>query len=140
MNLKTSLLFALLSAMAFTFTSCGDDDDDGGLPLEGTLWTETNYKAENCTDPDDNEDAPQGCTANECYKIRLSNGTITFTDTEGGLTETTTQSYTLSGNVIKLNIGGFNLDVTYSISGSTLTIKLKDPFEGCDITTTYSGV
>ena len=122
------------------FSGCGNDDDEpSGLPLEGTLWTETSYSATGCDDPDDNESGTSSCTSTECYTIRLSAGTITFEDTEGGTKDTSTGTYTISGNTINVNFGGINLPVTYTISGSTLTIKLDSPFGGCQETTTYSG-
>ncbi|MEQ8927149.1 MAG: hypothetical protein RLO81_15115, partial [Fulvivirga sp.] len=94
------LFNGVLIISLFAFTGCGDDDDDGGAtPLEGTLWTETG-SVETCDDPADNDTEVLSCTSSECYTIRLSNGTITFTDIEDGTTETSTGTYTINGNVI----------------------------------------
>ncbi|QSE98172.1 hypothetical protein [Fulvivirga lutea] len=136
--LNATLLVSLLA-----FTGCSDDDDDGGsTPLEGTLWTETG-SVETCEDPADNDTDVLTCTATECYTIRLANGTITFTDIEGGVTETSTGTYTINGNIITVTIveDGVTttLAVPYAISGNILTITVDERAFGgsCTSVTTY---
>lgn len=140
--MKQLTKFFMLAALAtFVFTSCGDDDEDTGLSLEGTVWVETSYASTNCDDPADNESGTSSCTSNECYTILLSGGVFTNTEIEGGVTETTTGSYTITGNTIKVSItiDGITatVDITFSISGNTLTITFDDPFDNCKNTVTY---
>lgn len=130
----------LMLSMAI-FSGCGDDDDGpAALPLEGTLWTETKSVSENCDDPDDNENYTSTCTETECYTLVLEGGTITFYDLEDGTLDTSTGTYTISGSTIKVTTDGFQVDVGFSISGTTLTINLTEPFGGCEVTVTYVGV
>jgi len=134
--MKQLIKFFMLAAMAaFILTSCGDDDEDSGISLEGTVWVEKSFSSTGCDDPDDNESGSSTCTASDCSTILLSGGTFTTTDIEGGVTQTFTGSYTISGNVIMVTLsdGGFSVtyEVTFSISGNTLTISFEDPSDGC---------
>ncbi|MEP2773097.1 MAG: lipocalin family protein [Fulvivirga sp.] len=134
--MKQLIKFFMLAAMvAFILTSCGDDDEDSGISLEGTVWVEKSFSSTGCDDPDDNESGSSTCTSSNCSTILLSGGTFTSTEIEGGVTETSSGTYVVSGNTITVTFsdGGFSIsfDVTFSISGNTLTISFEDPSDGC---------
>lgn len=110
--------------------SCGDDGDGPATPaFENKTWVLTRAVSAECTDPDDNFAENIACDDDFCLKIRFSNGTATITETFFGTTETDTDTYTVSGNI--LTIDGER--VTISVTGNILlaTSLDPDPDDGC---------
>jgi len=137
-NLKNIFYCLLIGILS---TACGSDDEGTSISLEGTVWVETSFSSTGCDDADDNESGTATCTANNCSTILLSDGTFTTTEIDDGVTETTSGTYSISGNIITITIseGGasFTIEVTYSISGSTLSISFEEPGSGCMNSGTY---
>lgn len=139
-TLKLCLSALLLFSVLAYLTSCKDDDNSTpGVSLEGTLWTEISNVSTGCDDPNENENETSTCTATDCSTVMLSGGILTSKDIQGGVTETTTGTYTILGNgKLKVTIDGFTQEVMYTISGNLLTVVIDSPFGGCTSTTVYT--
>lgn len=139
--IKLTMGLLCMGSMLF-YVGCSSDDDDSSnptaTPLEGTLWTETAYSRSGCTNAADNETGVSTCTATECYTVRLSGGTITFTNKEGGVETTDVGTYVIAGNTVTVTAGTDTIVATYVISGTTLTITIIDDGDGCTVVNTYS--
>ena len=155
--------FALVFGILTFFSSCGSDDDSSpaNLSLEGRVWTLISGSTTNCTDETNNRSESYVCTAMECNTFFAEDGIFTFSDTEGGILETETSIYTISGNEIKITIvittttgnpvtvTTTTTTVTYTIVivGDTLTLSLVDgddlsilDLEGCSQKLVYKDI
>lgn len=114
-------------------SSCNDNDNDKVNPIVGT-WTLTSSTQVDCDNPDNEGTETYTCTSTDCQKVTFTtDGKYTDEEIVGGVTETQNGTYTLSGNqIITCDATDDCGVVTYTVSGDTLTITLRDA--GCDQT------
>ena len=132
--MKTIKQVFLMTAMVIAFEGCKKDDPKPNASALIGSWEETSYVVTNCTDPLDNE-ALYECTT-ICEILEVSATTVTL-DGDGPY------DYTASGNTVTIDLGpDGTVVVTYSISGTTLTISIQDSLAdgGCKTTITYTKV
>ncbi|MBL7871294.1 MAG: hypothetical protein JNM78_06770 [Cyclobacteriaceae bacterium] len=125
------LLSLVIFGSLVAISSC-KDDDPMNTSLTGT-WLETSNQVSNCTDPTDNEPI-ENCTAG-CETIVITETTIII----DGATEL---SYTKTATTITVTDGVDSETVSYSISGTTLTISQQNSLDdgGCKYITTYKKI
>jgi hypothetical protein len=129
-------LIAMLAVVAMVnlFNGCNNDDDPTPTQAElliGT-WRLTNEVVSECTDANDNYS--ETCTV-ECETIVITASTITIMSSS--------YTYTVTGNSLSINMGsGITLTVNFVVSGSTLTVTLKDTQEdgNCKYVSTYTKI
>ena len=116
------------------FEGCDKKGPDPTHPLVGT-WIFKSYVDANCTDPLDND---SGTCSADCEKLIFKSdktGTIDYvdpTDTDENFT------YTITNNKISVCFNTTNCEeLTFTISGSTLSLSYDDPDLGCKSTVTY---
>ena len=140
--------FALVFGILTFFSSCGSDDDSSpaNLSLEGRVWTLISDSATNCADETNNRSESGVCTAMECHTLFAEDGIITFSNTEGGILETITDTYTISGNELTI-VDSIPVAFTIVIVGDTLTLTFADAdllsfvdLDGCLIKTVYKAL
>jgi hypothetical protein len=131
--IKSILILLSVAAMATMFDGCNDDNEE---PSQAELligsWQIVSDVVSECTDPNDNYS--ETCTSS-CETMVISKTEITM----DGLTFT----YTVNGNTLSINMGsGVTLTVNFVVSGSTLTITLKDSLAdgNCKYVATYKKV
>lgn len=130
-NITSIFVIATLTAL---FISCGDDEVG---PLVGT-WTLVKEIYADCNDTDP-ETYIYDCAVSidECIKYTFTkDGKFSISFSATGLIEGT---YSSSGNQIIITLNNYqqsNIFYTYTLSGSTLT--LKQEYDGCDIKKTFN--
>jgi len=128
-KINVAFLMLLFGALVFTF-SCGDDDDEGGTPFEGTTWEMVSDSYTGCDNPGNDGTDTFNCPT-ECVTLTFSGGTVTWVETSGGSSNTETATYTLSGNTVTIMEPGGTMTFTYSIVGNTLTLVGDGGDPGC---------
>jgi hypothetical protein len=146
MKKKLVLLAMLVSflALSLTFLSCGDDD--GSLKLRGTSWVYSMTKAEIADIFETTEAEIDGMLAGtwagdgtpnwplpiQKLEFPSDNDFTLYYNTGYYLSntptweESLTGTYTISGNTVTLNVSVYNVSLTCTVKGRTLTITADD--------------
>lgn len=129
MKLFLKLLFAaaILPAV-ITFSSCDDEKDPEGGSLIGT-WRFTSTTSAQCIDPDDN--GSETCTV-ACHTLTFTATTIVSSHDPSDVIP-----YTLNGDQIII-ADDDDEKVTFSITGSVLTLTFDDEDGDCIEVNTYT--
>jgi len=130
--MKKTKFFAFLCCMVamfccIGFSSCGDDDDDddnGSSSLVGT------WKAVSGTYQEDGKTYEYNFNDNFWMTFVFTDKTVTVKSFDGKDTDTSTDSYTLSGNKIVVPSDDDDFTTTYSLSGNTLVLTMTDNEDG----------
>ncbi|WP_370090455.1 hypothetical protein [Ekhidna sp.] len=135
MKFSYKTIFVLL----ILFTSCGNGDGDSSLPLVGTTWTEVSFEAKDCAD--ELKERKSTCSGEDCEVFILNaDGTVSLPGEDLGDTEYT---YSVTGSELTLTIkdGEFMLSVTYDfeIISNMLNITIYDEDVKCFEIYTYQG-
>ncbi len=119
-------LFILLGIILM-LSSCGDDDKKPVDPIVGT-WKFSSETYEDCDDPSDNSSEIYTCTDNECsYLIFTADGKVRVEEKFGGaIIYTENGTYTTTDSMITVCFDADCEDMTFTISGSTLTFSGAD--------------
>ncbi|XOV91284.1 MAG: hypothetical protein ACFHWX_13840 [Bacteroidota bacterium] len=140
-NFFKYLALALVLILLAFMVSCNEEEDGIiNLPLEGTLWVETSYTDEGCTNPDNNRTDTSVCNDSECYSVYLYDGKIVIVEHEQGVTSKELGTYTLTDNTIIANIFDTSFTINFSIVENQLVISFVEPESGCTASTTYTGL
>jgi hypothetical protein len=133
--IRPLIIILTIAAMVNLFNGCNNDKEDPA-PTQAELligtWQFTNGVVSECTDPLDNY--TETCTT-ECETIVVTSSTVTMLGDS--------YPYTINGNNLSINMGsGLTLTVNFVVSGSTLTITLKDSAEdgNCKYVSNYKKI
>lgn len=143
LNMKSlyNLSIVFLVLISITFSSCGDDDENGNnnTSIVGT-WVLIRYIDTNCSEPDDNGEQSVTCDDNDCTTFIFNeDDTFQAIEIEDGMTlNNSTGTYSINGNLLTLTgvLSGFPINVAFefSISDDLLTIVDNSADLDCTIT------
>lgn len=128
----------LLVLLVALFDSCGKDEI---LYSVVGSWELENVKASECTKPSDNSSLNVECTLTNCTIVKFNaDGSGEQVFTINGVNSSSSQTYTISGGILKLSAINGDFEFVYSVTSTVLTLKRKDKIvsSGCRNTYTYS--
>lgn len=113
------IVFFMLMALPFVFTSCSDDDDDYSTSDLVGSWTYTKSEASEVST--NSKEATQAIT--EDIEDYYDNVVLTFTSDGKFVVDSKEEgTYTVNGNKLTITGGGEKLESTISISGNELIV------------------
>lgn len=135
--MKFNRIYLYLAGCLFTVfsLSCGDDDGNE-LPTNELVgsWVASSASVSGCSDPAENQEELLPCTSQMCTRIEFTaDGTYITRETINGVEEVETGTYTISGNLVVVTIGGTPDQADFSVSGNTLTLSLLEEDSGCTL-------